>query len=163
LPRQTAKSQTCLEVRFCSQNENPLRHLDAEIIAADSPAEATAPWPYNTETRSLRTSAWKGMADLTPNPFLGIPIIEVAAPSGFPAQQERELYSQIQAAIDMLRCASCGSLNYKTTLFVFAACVEKMIECRNCGDVHQEILYNDGQGLLGFLPSRVCASHGFQD
>jgi uncharacterized Zn finger protein len=95
---------------------------------------------------------------MTPNQILGIPIIEEAAPSGFPAQQQRELYSQIRAAIDMLRCTSCGSLNYETTLFVFAANVEKMIECRNCGSVHQEMLYNDVEGLLGFLPSRVASS-----
>lgn len=98
------------------------------------------------------------MADMIPNQLLGIPIIEEAAPSGFLAQQEREIYSQIQAALDMLRCPSCGSLNYQTTLFVFAASVEKMIECRNCGNVHQEILYNDVRGLLGFLPSRVGSS-----
>ena len=92
---------------------------------------------------------------MLPNQILGIPIIEEAAPSGFPAQQERELYSQIQAAIDMLRCPACRSLNYQTTLFVFSSTVEKMIECGNCGNVHQEILYNDVEGLLGFLPSRV--------
>jgi uncharacterized Zn finger protein len=100
---------------------------------------------------------------MTPNQFLGIPIIEEAAPSGFPAQQERELYSQIQAAIDMLRCPACGSLNYETTLFVFAARVEKMIECRNCGDVYREMLYNDVEGLLGFLPSRVVSSHDLSE
>jgi len=96
---------------------------------------------------------------MIPNQFLGIPIIEEAAPSGFPAQQEREFYSQIQAAIDMLRCPSCGSLNYQTTLFVFSTGVEKMVECRNCGNVHEEILYNDVRGLLGFLPSRISSSH----
>ena len=96
---------------------------------------------------------------MNPNQILGIPIVEEAAPGGFLSQQERELYSQIQAAIDMLRCPSCGSLNYETTLFVFSACVEKMIECRNCGNVHQEMLYNDVEGLLGFLPSRVASSH----
>ena len=115
--------------------------------------------PYNTETTSPRTSAWAGMTDMIPNNILGIPIIEEAAPSGFPAQQERELYSQIQAAIDMLRCPECGSLNYQTTLFVFSSGVEKMIECRNCGNVHQEMLYNGVKGLLGFLPSRVALSH----
>ena len=83
---------------------------------------------------------------MIPNQILGIPIIEEAAPGGFPAQQERELYSQIRAAIDMLRCPSCGSLNYQTTWFVFLASVEEMIECHNCGSVHQEILYNDGCG-----------------
>ena len=92
---------------------------------------------------------------MIPDQILGIPIIEEAAPSGFPAQQERELYSQIQAAIDMLRCPACCSLNYETTLFVFSASVEKMIECRTCGDVHQEILYNNVKGLLGFLPRRI--------
>jgi ribosomal protein L32 len=99
----------------------------------------------------------------TTKQILGIPIIEEAAPGGFPAQQERELYSQIQAAIDMLRCPSCGSLNYQTTLFVFAASVEKMVECRTCGNVHQEILYNDVRGLLGFLPSRVASSHDLSE
>jgi ribosomal protein S27E len=92
---------------------------------------------------------------MIPNQVLGIPIVEAAAPSGFAAQQERELYSQIQAAIDRLRCPSCRSLNYETTLFVFAASVEKMVECRNCGNVHGEILYNDVKGLLGFLPRRI--------
>ena len=36
-----------------------------------------------------------------------------------------------------------GSLNYETTLFVFSACIEKMIQCRDCGNVYQEILYKD--------------------
>jgi hypothetical protein len=99
------------------------------------------------------------MTDMTPNQILGIPIIEEAAPSGFPAQQDRKLYSQIQASIDMLRCPSCGSLNYQTTLFVFAASIERMVECRICGRVHQDILYNDVRGLLGFLLSRVGSSH----
>jgi hypothetical protein len=31
-----------LAVRFCSYDENQLRQLEAEIIATDSPAEATA-------------------------------------------------------------------------------------------------------------------------
>ena len=97
------------------------------------------------------------MADMLPNQILGIPIIEEAAPSGFPAQKERELFSQVQAAIDMLRCPSCGSLNYQTTWFVFAASVEKMVECRNCGNVHQEILYNDAKGLLGLACSSFRA------
>ena len=100
---------------------------------------------------------------MIPNQILGIPIIEEAAPSGFPSQQERELYSQIQAAIDVLRCPSCGSLNYQTTLFVFSASVEKMVECRDCGNVHQEILYNDFRGLLGFLPSRVGSPHDLSE
>ncbi len=96
---------------------------------------------------------------MNPRQILGIPIIEEAAPSGFPAQQERELHSQIRAAIDMLRCPSCRSLNHETTLLVFSAGVEKMIECRDCGNVHEEMLYNDVKGLLGFLPSRVASSH----
>jgi len=50
---------------------------------------------------------------MIPNQILGIPIIEAAAPGNFVAQQERELFSQIQVAIDMLRCPSCGSLNYR--------------------------------------------------
>jgi hypothetical protein len=103
------------------------------------------------------------MADMTPNQILSIPIVEEAAPSGFPAQQERGLYSQIQAAIDMLRCPSCGSLNYETTLFVFPVCIEKMIECRDCGNVYQEMLYNDVEGLLGFLPSRVASSYDLSE
>lgn len=94
-----------------------------------------------------------------PDQILGIPIIEEAAPSGFPSQQERELFSQIQAAIDMLRCPVCGSLNYETTLFVFSAGIEKMVECRNCGNVQQEMVYTDVKGLLGFLPSRVGSAH----
>ena len=77
---------------------------------------------------------------MSPIQILGIPIIEEAAPSGFPAQQEPELYSQIRAAIDRLRCPSCGSLNYETTLFVFSTGVEKLVECRNCGDVREELL-----------------------
>ncbi len=89
------------------------------------------------------------------NQILGIPIIEEAAPSGFPAQQEREIYSQIQAAIDMLRCPSCGSLNYETTLFVFSRGIEKLIECRNCGNVHEEMLEDDGGELLGFLSHAI--------
>ena len=28
----------------------------------------------------------------------------------------------------MLRCSSCGSLNYQTTLFVFSTGVEKMVD-----------------------------------
>ena len=96
---------------------------------------------------------------MIPNQILGIPIIEEAAPSGFVAEIERELYSQIRVAIDMLRCPSCRSLNHETTLFVFSAGVEKMIECRDCGNVHEEMLYDDVKGLLGFLPSRVASSH----
>lgn len=92
---------------------------------------------------------------MIPNQIFGIPNIEEAAPSGFPALQERELYSQIRAAIDMLRCPACGSLNYQTTLFVFSAGVEKMIECDDCGDVHQEMLDDTGK-LLAFLPHAIA-------
>ena len=92
---------------------------------------------------------------MIPYQFLGIPIIEEAAPSGFPTQQERELHSQIQAAIDMLRCPSCGSLNYETTLFVFSTGIEKMVECRNCGNVQQEMLYNDVAGATR-ISSQPC-------
>lgn len=100
---------------------------------------------------------------MIPKQILGIPIIEEAAASGFAAQQERELYSQLLAAIDLLRCPSCGSLNYETTLFVFPAVVEKLIECRSCGDVRQAVHYNDVGGLLGFLPSLVCSSLDFSE
>ncbi len=100
---------------------------------------------------------------MNPNQILSIPIIEEAAPSGFAAQQERELHLQLQAAIDLLRCPSCGSLNHETTLFVFPAVVEKMIECRHCGDVRRAMLYNDVCGLLGFLPSLICSSLDFSD
>ncbi len=100
---------------------------------------------------------------MNPNQILDIPIIEEAAPSGFAAQQERELSSQLQAAIDRLRCPSWGSLNYETTLFVFPAVVEKMIECRNCGDARQAMLYNNVGGLLGFLPSLICSSLDFSE
>ena len=103
------------------------------------------------------------MANMNPNQILGIPIIEEAAPSGFAAQQERELHLQLQAAIDLLRCPSCGSLNYETTLFVFPAVVEKMIECRNCGDVRRARLYKDVGGLLGFLPGLICSSLDFSE
>jgi hypothetical protein len=103
------------------------------------------------------------MANMIPKQILGIPIIEEAAASGFAAQQERELYSQLLAAIDLLRCPSCGSLNYETTLFVFPAVVEKLIECRSCGDVRQAVHYNDVGGLLGFLPSLVCSSLDFSE
>jgi len=77
---------------------------------------------------------------MIPNQILGIPVIERAAPGDFVTQQERELYSQIQVAIDLLRCPLCGSLNYQTTLFVFSAGIEKMIECRDCGNVREEKL-----------------------
>ncbi len=92
------------------------------------------------------------------NQILGIPIIEEAAPSGFPAQQEREIYSQIQAAIDMLRCPSCGSLNYETTLFVFSRGIEKRIECRNCGNSQEERLDGSNFEHLRFLPRYLAQS-----
>ena len=92
---------------------------------------------------------------MIPNQILGIPIIEEAAPSGFAAELEPELHSQLRVAIDMLRCPSCGSLNYETTLFVFSAGVEKMVECRNCGNVHEELLDAHGRGLLAFLPQTI--------
>ncbi len=93
---------------------------------------------------------------MIPNQFLGIPIIEEAAPSGFVAQIERELDSQLRAAIDRLRCPSCGSLNYQTTLFVFSTGVEKMVECRNCGNVYEEMLDDNASGLLAFLPQSIA-------
>jgi len=96
---------------------------------------------------------------MIPNQILGIPIIEEAAPSGFVAEIERELYSQIRVAIDMLRRPSCGSLNYQTTLFVFSSGVEKMVECRNCGNVHEEMLDDNASQLLAFLP-RIIAQDG---
>jgi hypothetical protein len=92
---------------------------------------------------------------MIPNQILGIPIIEEAAPSDFVAEKERELYSQIRLAIDMLRCPSCGSLNYETTLFVFSTGIEKMVECRNCGNVHEEILDDNASKLLAFLPQAI--------
>ncbi len=95
---------------------------------------------------------------MIPTQILGIPIIEEAAPSGFSSQQERELYSQIQAAIDMLRCPSCGSLNYETTLFVFFRGIEKLIECRNCGNVQEERLDGSNFGYLRFLPRCLAQS-----
>jgi uncharacterized protein (DUF983 family) len=93
---------------------------------------------------------------MIPNQFLAIPIIEEAAPSGFVAQIERELYSQIRAAIDMLRCPSCGSLNYETTLFVFSTGVEKLVECRNCGNVREEMLDDKAGELPAFLPHSIA-------
>jgi len=93
------------------------------------------------------------------NQFLGIPIIEEAAPSGFAAEIERELYSQLRVAIDSLRCPSCGSLNYQTTLFVFSTGIEKLVECRNCGNVHEEIVDDNASQLLAFLP-RIIAQDG---
>jgi hypothetical protein len=114
-------------------------------------------------TRRLVRGERTAMANMIPKQILGIPIIEEAAPSGFAAQQDRELHSQLKASIDRLRCPSCGSLDYETTLFVFRAVVEKMIECRNCGDVHQAMLFNDVGGLLGFLPSLICSSLDFSE
>jgi hypothetical protein len=89
---------------------------------------------------------------MLPNNILGIPIIEEAAPSGFAAEKDRELYTQLRLAIDLLRCSSCGSLNYQTTLFVFSTGIEKLIECRNCGNTHDELLDGKVASLLGFLP-----------
>jgi hypothetical protein len=86
-----------------------------------------------------------------PNQILGIPIIEEAAPANFVAAEEVELHSQVQHAVELLRCRWCGSLNYATTLFVFEASVEKMIECRHCGNVATERLYEDLDGPLAFL------------
>lgn len=93
---------------------------------------------------------------MIPNQILGIPSIEAAAPGDFVAAEERELYSQIQLAIDMLRCPACGSLNFETTLFVFYASVETMIECRNCGNVDTEMLLDD-TGPLAFLSHHAIA------
>ena len=93
---------------------------------------------------------------MIPNHILGIPIIEQAAPADFVTQQERELCSQIQFAIDMLRCPLCGSLNYQTTLFVFTTGVEKMVECRNCGNVREEMLDANASELLAFLPRSIA-------
>jgi hypothetical protein len=93
---------------------------------------------------------------MIPNQILGIPIIEAAAPGNFVAQQERELFSQIQVVVDMLRCPSCGSLNYQTTLFVFSTGVEKLVECRNCGNVHEEMLDANTSELLAFLPHSIA-------
>ncbi len=73
----------------------------------------------------------------------------------FVARQEQERYAQIQAAIDALRCPSCGSLNHETTLFVFKTGVEKMTECRNCGAVREEMLRDEATGLLAFLPRLI--------
>ena len=88
---------------------------------------------------------------MTLNRILGIPIIEQAS-GDFVARQEQERYAQIQAAIDALRCPSCGSLNHETTLFVFKTGVEKMTECRDCGAVCDGVLHRDSEGLLAFLP-----------
>jgi hypothetical protein len=93
---------------------------------------------------------------MLPNSILGIPIIEQAAPGNYVAAEERELFSQLRQAIDMLRCPACGSLNYETTLFVFSTRIEKLIECRQCGVVHEELL--DDDGLLGFVPRYLAAA-----
>jgi len=93
---------------------------------------------------------------MLPNQILGIPIIAEAAPSGFAAEKERELYSQLRVAIDMLRCPSCGSLNYQTTLFVFSKGVEKLVECRNCGNLHEERLDDNAIGPLAFLSHYIA-------
>ncbi len=100
---------------------------------------------------------------MLPNHILGIPILEEAAPGDFVAQQEREVRAQLQAAIDMLRCASCGSLNYETTLFVFTSGVEKMVECRNCGFIHEEMLPENVVGQLGFRPYDAIPQDGPYD
>ena len=92
---------------------------------------------------------------MIPYHVLGIPILEEAAPSGFVAEREPELHSQLQAAIDMLRCPLCGSLNYETTLFVFSTGIEKLIECRNCGASHEELLVDPSNQLLAFLPDII--------
>lgn len=92
---------------------------------------------------------------MIPYHVLGIPILEETAPSGFAAEREPELHSQLRAAIDRLRCPSCGSLNYETTLFVFSASIEKLVECRNCGASHEEMLADDSHQLLAFLPDII--------
>ncbi len=94
---------------------------------------------------------------MVPYHILGIPIREEAAPSGFVAERETEQHSQLQAAIDVLRCPSCGSLNYDTTLFVLSSGVERLVECRGCGGVHEETLGDEADGLLGFLPQAVIS------
>ena len=100
---------------------------------------------------------------MIPKQILGIPVIEQAAPGNFVSQQERELFSQIQVAIDTLRCPLCGSLNYQTTLFVFSSGVEKMIECRNCGHVHDEMLDDNAGELLAFLPHSIAQDGATED
>jgi len=99
---------------------------------------------------------------MVPYRILGIPIREEAAPSGFVAEREPELHSQLQAAIDVLRCPSCGSLNYDTTLFVLSSGVEKMVECRSCGGVHEETLGDNVDGLLAFLPQAIGRDRAYQ-
>jgi transposase-like protein len=100
---------------------------------------------------------------MIPNQILGIPIIEEAAPSGFVAEIERELFSQLRVAIDMLRCPSCGSLNYQTTLFVFSTGVEKLVECRNCGNVYEERLDANASQLLAFLPHSIVQEGAIEE
>jgi hypothetical protein len=92
---------------------------------------------------------------MVPFRILGIPIIEEAAPGDFVAQTEREIYSQVQLAIDALRCPLCGSLNYEITLLVFSTGVEKLLECHNCGGMHEEMLSDRAAGLLAFLPEII--------
>ena len=41
------------------------------------------------------------------------------------------------------------------TLFVFSTGVEKMIECRNCGNVHEDLLEDNAARLLAFLPNGI--------
>jgi hypothetical protein len=94
---------------------------------------------------------------MIPNQILGIPVVEEDAPGVFVAAEDRELYSQIQLAIDKLRCPECGSLNFTTTLLVFSASVEKMTKCRNCGNVETEILPGNVAGLLAFLSRYAIA------
>jgi hypothetical protein len=88
---------------------------------------------------------------MVPFQILGIPIIEDGAPSDFVAQTERDVYSHVQVAIDALRCPMCGSLNYEITLLVFSTHVEKLLECRNCGGLHEEALAERFHALLAFL------------
>ena len=95
---------------------------------------------------------------MIPYHVLGIPILEEAAPSGFAAEREPELHSQLQAAIDRLRCPSCGSLNYEITLFVFSTSIEKLVECRNCGASREEMLVDASNQLLAFLPDAIVQS-----
>jgi hypothetical protein len=95
---------------------------------------------------------------MIPNQILGIPIIERPAPGDFVARQEHQRHSQLQAAIDALRCSLCGSLNYETTLFVFKTGIEKMTECRNCGAVREECLRDEPGELLAFLPRLISCN-----
>jgi hypothetical protein len=96
-------------------------------------------------------------SDMIPNRILGVPIVVEAAPSDFVAAEDRELYSQIQRALDALRCPECGSLNYSTRLFVFSDSIEKRTECHVCGNVETETLPGNAPGLLSFLSQIVAA------